>query len=180
MDNYLTLLHVCLCVPTVNKEVMALTTFYCTYLYASRSDHLPSFTSLNNNNNNDATDAADDDAAAADDDDDDDGGIVDVLNPSYTSSPQINSQPTKDESSSLVDPNNTTSLSTNYLEIHDSFNLTQQDMNNNNNNNNSNSASTSTGRSRSNIYVPPPNSTKMNTASLSPVKRYMMPKQRRA
>ena len=177
MDNYLTLLHVYLCVLTVNKEVMALTTFYCTYLYASRSDHLPSFTSLNNNNN-DATDAAADDAAADDDDDDGDGDIVDVLNPSYTS-PQINSQPTKDESSSLVDPNNTTSLSTNYLEIHDSFNLTQQDMNNNNTNNNNNSSS-ATGRSRSNIYVPPPNSTKMNTASLSPVKRYMMPKQRRA
>jgi hypothetical protein len=146
---------------------VALTTFYCTYLYASRSDHLPSSTSLKNNNNNDSND--DDD----DNDDDDGGGIVDVLHSSHTS-PEINSQPIKDESSSLVDPN-TTSLSTNYLEIHDSFNLTQQDVSSN-----SASASTSTGRSRSNIYVPPPNSKKMNTAALSPVKRYMMPKQRRA
>ena len=99
-----------------------------------------------------------------------------MMNPSYTS-PEMNpTQPTtttKDESisssSSLIDPN-TTSLSTDYLEVHDSFNLTQ-DVTNNINSSNINSSR------RSNIYVPPPNSKKLNTASLSPVKRYMMPKQ---
>jgi len=140
------LLSIYMYMHTVNKEVIALTTFYCTYLYASRSDDILS--AFN-----------------------DDGSRIDEIPNSATACEEIADSPSREDKESnsiiIIDPN-TTSLSSDYLEVQESFNLTTQDLNNNNNSSNNGS----------NIYAS--NSKKMSTASISPVKRYMLPKQRRA
>ena len=135
---------------------MALTTFYCTYLYSSRSTDSAStaFDDDGSSNSVNRIDGALCDSSNTVVDDDHVGGDDDVM--------KASSHPLKTGSSGIVADTN------DYIDVQESFNLSQDTNNTTTTNNNSND---------NRIYVPPPSKNLNATNTQSPVKRYMMPKQ---